>query len=182
MPKRGTDEWANRPEVKQTLLVFSLPKTPKQAQVELSVRKLKLRPFLEKHLLKCLNPEARKGRFYILSDKARKSLKTECPVSSDLNWELIGWIIASPRQRLVVLRSANEQKLTSEEIRARGTQLNARLTRISTKNVLNELIEKHLVDAEVLERLKFYWLTPYGIKIRRELTVIAPLSSAIFGV
>ena len=176
MPKRGIDEWTDKPEVKQVLLVFSLPKTPKQAQRELSVRKLKLRPFLEKHLLKCLNPEARKGRFYVLSDKARKSLKSTSSVSSDLNWELIGWIIASPRQRLVVLRSANEQKLTSEEIRARGTQFNAKLTRISTKNILNELIEKHLVNAEILERLKFYWLTSYGIKIKQEMTVIAPIS------
>jgi hypothetical protein len=177
MPKRGMDEWADKPGTRQILLVFSLPKTPKQAQVELSVRKLKLRPFLEKHLLKCLNPEARKGRFYVLSDKARKSLKVSC-FENNINedWELIGWIIASPRQRLVVLRSANEQKLTSEEIRARGTQLNAKLTRISTKNILNELIEKHLVNAEILERLKFYWLTSYGIKIKQEMAVIAPLS------
>lgn len=183
MSKRGPADWLNSPRVKQILLVFSAPKTPKQAQLELSVRKIKLISFLENNLLKCLNPEARKGRFYVLSGKARKQLNLSVSKNdTDQNWELIGWIIASPRQRLAILRVMDNRKFTSEELRARATQFNTHMTRISTKSILKELMEKHLVDTETIERLRFYWLTAYGIKIKNELAAIAPISPAIFGV
>lgn len=177
MPKKGVTGLLNSPRTRQILLVFSMPKTPKQAETELSIRKLKLKPFLEKNLLRCLSPEAKKGRFYIVSEKAKKLCKiTELGNSMGKDWELIGWIVASPKQRLAVLRVMDARKLTSEEIRARGTQFNASLTRISTKSILRELVEKHLVDTEVVERMRFYWLNNQGIKTKEELSVIAPIS------
>ncbi len=177
MSKRGAADWLNSPRMQQILLVFSAPKTPKQAQLELSVRKIKLNSFLENNLLKCLNPEARKGRFYVLSGKARKQLNLSVSKNdTDKNWELIGWIIASPRQRLAILRVMDSRKFTSEELRARATQFNAHMTRISTKSILREMIEKHLVDTETIERLRFYWLTSYGLKIKDDVSVIAPIA------
>jgi len=47
------------------------------------------------------------------------------------------------------------------------------------KDILKELVEKHLVDTEILEGIRFYWIAPYGQKIKDELAVIEPLSSAI---
>ena len=182
MAAKEADETKISPANKRILLTFSLPCTPKTAMRILCLKKIKFNLFIKEGLLKCLNPEEKIARFYALTEKARELLSLPKSCGENKEWKIIGWILASPRQRLVVLRSANEQKLTSEEIRARATQLNARLTRISTKNILNELIKKHLVDAEMLERMKFYCLNSYGIKIKQELAVIAPLSPAIFGV
>jgi len=181
MPKRNAASWINNPKIRQILLIFSIPKTPRQAEKELSVKKLKLKPFLEQHLLRCLNPGCRKGKFYIITDKARNILKPNCP-ECDLNkdWELIGWIMSSPRQRLAVLRSVNQQKLISEEIRMNATQLNSHLTRESTKVILKGLGEKKLTDSEILERLRFYWITEHGKKIKDEMAVLSPLTPTIF--
>lgn len=171
------------PASKRILLAFAYPKTPKQAQVELSVKKIKLKPFLEKHFLKCLNPECRKGRFYIITERTRKILEPNCPeFNLRKDWPIIGWIMASPRQRLVALRSVDERKLYSEEVRMRATQFNWHISRPSMKNILKELVGKHLVDTEILERIRFYWIAPYGQKIKDELAVLAPLSPAISSV
>lgn len=180
MPGRIVAEGINNPRTKQALLIFATPKTPRQAEIQLSVKKLKLKPFLEKHLLRCLNPECRKGRFYILTDKAREYLKPnyhECDLNKD--WELIGWIMASPRQRLIVLRCIDERKLYSEEIRMRATQFTSHLTRESTTIILKELIGKHLADSEIIERIRFYWITEHGKKIRDEMAVLAPIFSSL---
>ncbi|MBN1156816.1 hypothetical protein JXA85_04310 [Candidatus Woesearchaeota archaeon] len=163
---------------KQILLVFSTPKTPKQAAHELSVRKIRLGDFLKKHLLRCLNPEARKGRFYTLTKKARECLKCH-DYNTSKDWDCIGWVISSPRQRLVILRCTDERKLTSEEIRMRATQFNASLTRPGTKATLRELVGRHLVNTEILERLRFYWITQHGSKIKDEVAVIEPITSLI---
>ena len=61
MGKRGLANWINQPKINQIISSFSVPKTPKQVEKELRINKLKLQPFLQKRLLKSLNPEARKG-------------------------------------------------------------------------------------------------------------------------
>lgn len=178
MPDRIVTEGINNPRARQILLIFASPKTPKQAQIDLSVRKIKLKPFLDKHLLKCLNPECRKGRFYTLTETTRKALEPNCPECSlDKDWHIIGWVLASPRQRLVALRSVDDRKLCSEEVRMRSTQLNCHISRPSMKNILKELIQKHLVDTEILMRERFYWINSYGQEIKNELAVLAPLTS-----
>lgn len=180
MQQTGFPEHIDNPKTKQILLAFSVPKTPKQAEIALSVRKIKLKPFLEKGLLKCLNPRGRKGRFYVLTQKTRERLGLGCQ-ECDLNkdWELIGWVMASPRQRLIVLRCIDERKLYSEEIRMRATQLTRHLTRESTKVILKDLINKHLAESEILERIRFYWITKYGQKIKDEMAVLSPLAPAL---
>lgn len=183
MPGRILTEGINNPRTRQILLNFSSPRTPRQARLNLSVKKLELRPFLKTGLLKCLNPDSRKGRFYTLTEKARKILEPDCPECNlDKDWEIIGWIVASPQQRLVALRSVYENKLCSEEVRMRATLLNCHISRVSMKNILKELVGKRLVDTEILERIRFYWIAPYGQKIKDELAVIAPLSPAISGI
>ena len=69
--------------------------------------------------------------------------------------------MASPRQRLVVLKTmaAYPQKMTSEQIRIRSVKLNPCLSRISTKTILKELIQKELVETEMgNDRRRYYWL------------------------
>lgn len=176
MSKKDADYDLNNLKIKQILLIFLIPKTPSQAERELCIKKFNPKPFLENNLLKCLNPEARKGRFYTLSDKARKPLNINYADGINKDWDCIGWIISSPRQRLAVMRSVNDMKLTSEEIRARATQFNCHMDRTSIKRILKQLMEKHLVDSEILERIKFYRANSYGMKIKQELAVIAPIA------
>ncbi len=177
MPKRGIENRINDPRIRQILLIFASPKTPRQAEKAYG-SKLKLKPFIQENFLECLNPNARKGRLYLVSKEVRKCFNLSYPETENCgNWEVMGWIVASPRQRLVIMRCVDERKLASEEIRMRATQFNANLTRPATKKTLSQLVQKHLLDSEVLERIRFYWINEFGIKIKQELAVIAPISS-----
>lgn len=145
-------DWVNRPQNKQILFSFSVPKTPAQAQRELNIEKFNLKPFLKRGLMECLNPEGHKGKLYVLTNKARGLIKIPISTSGDKkNYNLIGWILASPRQRYVVLKtlSLNSVKRTSEEIRIKSSNLNPCLSRISTKSILKELMDKELVETEM---------------------------------
>lgn len=163
MKKRGVAEWIHQPAINQILLCFFVPKTPREVEKKLGIKKLKLKLFLEKNLLKSLNPGARKGRFYTLTNKARGLLKVSVPkkgISKD--WNIIGWIRASPRQRLVVLKTMDSEKRTSEEIREKTTKFSPHLTRISTKGILKELVSKGLVETELNEKKRYYWISDRG--------------------
>lgn len=166
MVRIRSNDWANRPKNNRILSSFSLPKTPAQVKNELGIRKFKLRPFLDKELLKCLTPERKKGRLYVLTEYAKKSLKIYMPaVTSPRDYALLGWILASPKQRYVVLNtlSTNWERRTSEEIRVKSTNSNPRLSRISTKSILKELIKHGLVETEIgTDRRRYYWITEKG--------------------
>ena len=162
--------WIHQPKVNQILLSFSVPKTPKQVEKEFGIKKLKLKTFLEKHLLECLNPEARKSRFYIMTNKARRLLKlTVSKKEGKKDWDLIGWIMASPKQRFVILKMVDSKKRTSEEIRERASGLNPHLTRISTKGILKELIGKGRIETEMSEKKRYYWISEKGKLLRRDI-------------
>jgi predicted transcriptional regulator len=53
-------------------------------------------------------------------------------------------------------------KRTSEQIRMRAAIFNPRLTRISTKQVLKELLSKGLIETEVIERKRYYRISKRG--------------------
>lgn len=153
----------HQPNTNQILFSFLVPKTPRRVEKELGIKKLKIKPFLEKGLLESLNPRARKGRLYHLTRKARGLLKL--PVSSKMgeqNWLLIGWVRASPKQRLVLLRVVDAVKRTSEELRQRASKYNPHLTRISTKEILNALVDKGLIETEIEDRKRYYWISEMG--------------------
>jgi len=167
------------PANKRILLAFSIPKTPHQAMFELCLKKIMFAPYIKAGLLKCLNPEESRARFYLLTDKARKLLnQPPCNIGLHKDWNCIGWVMSGPKMKLVVLRCVDERKLYSEEIRIRAGQFNCHLSRTSVKGILKGLAEKHLVDTEIMQRVRFYWITPHGQKIKDELAVIAPLSQA----
>lgn len=170
MEKRKVIDWICQPNITKILVSFSVPRTPKQVEKRVNTKKLKLKPFLEKHLLKSLNPKARKGRFYILTNEARGLLKL--PVSrkeTDKDWDLIGWIMASPRQRLVAFKTLDSVKRTSEEIREKASRLNPHLSRISTKGILSELISKSLVESEIIKRKRYYWISRKGKSVLKDI-------------
>ncbi len=178
MKKRDIIRWIEKRRNKKILLAFSIPKTPRNVERELFIKKLNLKPFLDKGLVRPLNPAVRKGRFYALTDEVRKWLKLlRSETNNEKDWELIGWVIASPRQRLAVLRSMDSEKRTSEEIRARASQFNANISRTSIKGILKEFVGRNLVETEVLEGIRFYWLNQQGIEIKQDLAAIAPLSA-----
>ncbi len=160
-------DWINRPTNKTILSSFSVPKTPTRVKNELCVGKFNLKPFVKRRLLKCLNPDGQKGKLYVLTNKAGKLLKI--PPLTKRNQKdyflLIGWILASPRQRYVVLKtlSLNSEKRTSEDIRLRSKNINPCLSRISTKSILKELRSMGLVETEMgTDRRRYYWITEKG--------------------
>lgn len=165
-------DWSKRPEIRQILLEFTSPKTPRQVERHLHIKKLKMQPFIDKGIIKSLNPIARKGRLYQLTNKGRKSLNLQINDESAKDWDLIGWILASPRQRYVILQTIaiDTVKRTSEHIRKRASRLNHHLTRISTKEILRELIGKYLVETELSKtRRRFYWISEKGINIQKNI-------------
>ena len=165
MEKKEVHNRIHRPRINKILHAFFVPQTPRQVEIRLAIPKLKMKPFLSKGLLESLNPDGRKGRFYQLTDKAKRLLNL--PINRKDNkkdWKLIGWVIASSRQRSVLLQtmSIDSVKRTSEEIRKRASKLNPRLTRMSTKTILNELIGKGLVETEMNGVYRNYWLSEQG--------------------
>lgn len=173
-------DWIQQPKTSRILHSFSVPRTPRQVERELGIQKLKMESYLSKGLVKSLNPEGRKGRFYTLTDKARSLLKLpDSGSEGGKDWKLIGWVMASPRQRFVVLRTVDLKKRTSDGIMERAFKLDPTLslTRISTKEILKELISKKLVETELTAEVRkiyrgekiygkrlrrFYWLSEKG--------------------
>ncbi len=152
--------------MRQILHALTTPKTTRQVEKELNIKKLKLKPLLEKGLLEILNPKARKGRLYTLTAKARKLLgMTDFRAHNYKNIDLIGRVISSPKQKLVVLKTIDSIHRTSENIRLKASKLNPRLTRISTKGILKKLLRKNLVESEMSNGKRYYWITKKGKNI-----------------
>lgn len=165
-------DWINRPTNNKILSSFSVPKTPTQVKNELGVGKFNLKPFVKRRLIKCLNPQGQKGKLYVLTNKAKKLLNISIPAEKNpKDYPLIGWILASPKQRYVVLKalSLNSAKRTSDEIMQKVLNFNPSVTRISTKSILKELINKGLVETELTPTLRkvINGHPIYGKKLRR---------------
>ena len=158
--------WLQQSRIKQIISSFSVPKTPRQVEKELGIKKINMKPFLEKKLLESLNPSANKGRLYVLTNNAKKLLGlSDCRKESTTEWGLIGWILASPRQRHVVLKVMDSKKRTSENIRERASKYNPHLTRISTKEILKELVSKGMIETIMPGRERFYWISDKEKKV-----------------
>jgi len=105
-----------------------------------------------------------------MTNKARRMLKlTVSKKEGKKDWDIIGWIMASPKQRFVILKMVDSKKRTSEEIRERASGLNPHLTRISTKGILKELIGKGLIETEMSEKKRYYWISEKGKLLRRDI-------------
>ena len=166
MRKSNVIKQLQHPKINKILLSFSVPKTPKQVEKELGIKKLSLRPFVEKNLLKSLNPSANKGRFYVLTNNTKKLLElSDHKKQYTTNWCLIGWILASPRQRHTILKVMDSVKRTSENIRERASKYNPHLTRISTKEILKELVSKGMIETIMPGRERFYWISDKEKKV-----------------
>jgi len=167
MKMRSVVDWTAQPKIQQILLLFSTPKTPRQVEKALGIQKIKMKPFLKKNLVEILNPEARKGRLYRLTNTARRQLDVSCfERKGGRNYELIGWIVSSPKQRTVILKVLDGIQRTSENLRERASKYNPHLSRISTKGILKELIKTGLVKSKMIEKKRYYWITEKGRVVR----------------
>ncbi|MCF7910501.1 hypothetical protein K9L16_02405 [Candidatus Pacearchaeota archaeon] len=91
-------------------------------------------------------------------------------INNSYDWNLIGRILASPKQRLVVLKTIamDPIKRTSENIRKRADRFNPCLSRISIKGVLQDLAEKGLVQTDLGDdKKRYYWISEKGKKLVR---------------
>jgi len=169
MRKRGVLEWAGQPRNRDILAAFSVPNMPARVEKELCLKKLKLGPFLNKNLLLSLNPKARKGRLYCLTNKARKLLDLPLVRKAGNDWEVKGWLLSSPKQKLIIIKLADFEKRTSEEIREKASQFNPCLSRTSVKDILKELVRAGLVNSETINRKRTYWISKKGVELKAEL-------------
>ena len=163
--RNDIESFIARPKFQNILLAFQIPKTPKTIEKKFGLKKLKTKQFIQNGLLECLNPEAQKGRLYVLTKKARRILNLPCDQTfPEQDANLIGWVFASPKQRLALLQTIaiDPLKRTSENLRRRAAKLNPRMTRISTKSILKELISKDLVETEKIKNFRFYWISKKG--------------------
>jgi len=170
MKKTALTDRIRLPTVGQVLVSFTIPRTPGQAQRRLAIKKLKMKPFVEKGLIRPLNPTARKGRLYIVTCMGRRLLGL--PSSGQKigkPWNVIGWIMASAGQRLVILQAMDSAKRTSENIRERASRSNPHLSRISTKGILKDLVDRGLVKTEIQGRKRYFWLSKKGKSIVEDL-------------
>ena len=109
----------------------------------------------------------------VITDKGRKILGLSAGEKlKNRDWDLIGRLLASPKQKLVVLRILDSAKRTSEGIRGRAAKFNAHLSRISTKGILKELVRDGLVLSEMGDRKRYYWISDKGQKILDDLGII----------
>ena len=170
--KKGATKKLQQKRIRDILFSFSHPNTPKQVERKLGIGRLRLKPYLEDVLLKSLNPGARKGRLYTLTDEARKQLNVaDTNGDDDTDWELVGWILASPRQRLSVLSATDFAKRSSEAIRKRGSRSNPHLTRVSNSSILRELAKRGLVHTGKEARGRHYWLSEKGKQVLEMIAV-----------
>lgn len=171
--KKEVCVWIDQPNIKQILLAFLVPKTPRQAEIELEINKIKLKPFIDNELIELLNPESKKGKLYIMTNNARLLLGLGVFNKHSINnWDIIGWLLASPKQRLSVLKSMDLIKRNSEDIRLRASRYNPYLTRISTKQILKELLSYNLVETEMVGRKRYYWLGSTGYILVNDISII----------
>jgi predicted transcriptional regulator len=173
MNKKEVSDWIKQPVINQVLLSFATPHTPRQVERKLDrIKKLKMKPYMERGLIKSLSDGLKKGRYYTLTSKAREMLKlSDYESKTEKDWELIGWVMASKLNRLVILKimAIDSVKRASEDIRKRCVRLNPCLTRISTKTILLELIKKGLVETEMNGKYRNYWLNEKGLVLMNDI-------------
>jgi predicted transcriptional regulator len=165
-------DWVKQPWVSRVLVALSVPRTPRQLEKRLGIKKLKMRPFTDKGLAKVLNPRAKKGRLYTVTEKGRRIIKLpNHQKTSGKRYSLHGYVAASPRQREVILRVMDFARRTSEDIRSRASRYNPLMTRVSVKAVLKSLASKGLVRSELIGRRRLYWITQKGSGILADLAL-----------
>ena len=164
--KKGVTRKLQQKKVRDILCLFSHPNMPKRVERKLGVGRLRIKPYIESGLLRSLNQGARKGRLYILTDEARRQLNVADTNGNEHDdWELTGWVLASPKQRLPVLLATDSTRRSSETIRKRASRFNPRLTRVSSSSILRELAEKGLIHTRKERRNRYYWLAEKGKQV-----------------
>lgn len=167
---------AMAPENCEILLSFASPKTQKHIVNKHKINKNGIRQFLKQGLIKCLTPMLREGRLYTLTLKARELLSLPTHNNEQpKDWETLGWILASPKQRLAVLNalSQNPNKQQAETIRFKCKKENPCISRHSIRTILRELENMGLIESELTpDRFRYFWITNKGKLIANDLLII----------
>lgn len=148
------------------LEVFKLlykPRTPSEIRRILNLSKKDtvyyiLASFMEREIVVCLNPGARKGRLYFLTDKGKEDLITIVrDEKGDKNFEVIfydipqelisyySWVVSGGRKRLI-METVDDTDRVAEEVRKR---LGDKLTIFNTDNTLKACVKRNLVICTV---------------------------------
>lgn len=144
------------------LEVFKLlykPRTPSEIRRILKLSKKDtayyiLASFVERGIAACLNPEAKKGRLYFLTDRGKEDLITIVrDERGDKNFEVIfydipkelvssySWVVSGGRKRLI-METLDDTDRVAEEIRKR---LGSKLTIFNTDSTLKACVKRGLV-------------------------------------
>ncbi len=175
------------------LEVFKLlykPRTPSEIRRALNLSKKDtvyyiLASFAERGITVCLNPEARKGRLYFLTDKGKEYLITIVKdEKGDKNFEVIfydipkelvssySWVVSGGRKRLIMETVDNNDRV-AEEIRKR---LGEKLTIFNTDSTLKACVKRGLVVCSVKNEGVTYKHSENGRIIKKILLAKADFS------
>lgn len=148
------------------LEVFKLlykPRTPSEIIRVLNLSKKDtvyyiLASFKERGIAVCLNPEARRGRLFFLTDKGKEDLITIVrDEKGDKNFEVIfydipreliasySWVVSGGRKRLI-METVDDNDRVAEVIRKR---LGEKLTIFNTDSTLKACVKRRLVVSTI---------------------------------
>ena len=166
------------------LEVFKLlykPRTPSEIRRVLKLSKKDtayyiLASFVDRGIAVCLNPDARKGRLYLLTDKGKEDLITIVrDEKGDKNFEVIfydipkelissySWVVSGGRKRLI-METVDDTDMVAEGIRGR---LNNKLSIFNTDSTLKACVKKGLVVCTVKDEGVTYRHSENGRIIRK---------------
>ena len=175
------------------LEVFKLlykPRTPSEIRRALNLSKKDtvyyiLASFAERGITVCLNPDARKGRLYFLTDKGKEDLITIVrDEKEDRNFEVIfydipreliasySWVVSGGRKRLI-METVDDNDRVAEEIRNR---LGDKLTIFNTDSTLKACVKRGLVACSVKSEGVTYKHSENGRIIKKILLAKADFS------
>ena len=134
-----------------------------------------LKALLSSEFIYCLNPKARTGKLYGITNKGKRLRKklgcSEFHQPDDVNWNLYGWIVSGKQRRAILKALCDDCLMSARLIRERAQEYNRHISRINTYDVLQQFVRKKIVK-KIKEKCRVYFvLTTVGKKIRQQLLI-----------
>ena len=132
--------------------------------------------FVRLEIVVCLNPTAKTGRLYALTNRGKESMRTllreenKEAVFTDIPPELIPLYskIVSSRRKSAILKGLNEIPRSPEEIRFSAKRYDNDITRVGTYHLLSWFYEKGVTLSSLKDKKLAYRLSDKG-KLLKEI-------------
>ena len=191
--KPGSYNWVKSVTVlENTIKVLSKPKIPTEIAEAMKLKNIRsdiLSVLLKSGIVRILNPKAKLGRLYGLTEtgqKVRKRLLKETglpysysePKEDSSFWYSYGRVVSGLQRKAIIkaVNKANEKGkiklgMTPREIRTTAREYNKRISRSNANETLINLVKEGLLKFEKLNGRVTYSLTKKGLKIQQQLLI-----------